>query len=73
MVTIMGFTSEEKAELAAYQLKGVAKIWFQQWKELTGVDASPTWDEFKMAFLDHFFPLELREWQNEGVYEFEAG
>ena len=21
----------------------------------------PTWDEFKTAFLDHFFPLELRE------------
>src|SRR5687767_12781856 len=28
---------------------------------LRGVDAPPSWDEFKSAFLDHFFPLELRE------------
>src|SRR5688572_3403425 len=61
VVTIMGVTSEEKAELAAYQLKGVAQIWFEQWKELRGVDVLPTWEEFKTAFLDHFFPLELRE------------
>src|SRR5687767_5621690 len=61
VVTIMGVTSEEKAELAAYQLKGVAQIWFEQWRELRGVDALPSWDEFKAAFLDHFFPLELRE------------
>ena len=37
VVTIMGVTSEERAELAAYQLKGVAQIWFKQWKELMGV------------------------------------
>ena len=61
VVTIMGVTSEKRAELAAYQLKGVAQIWFEQWKELRGVDALPTWDEFKTAFLDHFFPLKLRE------------
>src|SRR5688572_4751983 len=57
----MGVTSEEKAELAAYQLKGVAQIWFEQWKELRGINAFPSWDEFKTAFLDHFFPLKLRE------------
>ena len=61
VVTIIGVTPVEKAELAAYQLKGVAHIWFEQWKELRGVDVLPTWDEFKTAFLDHFFPLELRE------------
>ena len=54
VVTIMGVTSEERAKLAAYQLKGVAQIWFEQWKELRGVDALPTWDEFKTAILDHF-------------------
>ena len=61
VVTIMGVTSEERAELAAYQLKGVAQILFEQWRELRGVDALPTWDEFKTTFLVHFFPLELRE------------
>src|SRR5688572_13671249 len=57
----MGVTLVEKAEPAAYQLKGEAEIWFEQWKELRGVDALPTWDEFKTAFLDHFFPHELRK------------
>src|SRR5687767_7770432 len=61
VVTIMGVTTEEKAELAAYQLKGADHNWFEQWKELRGVDGLPTWYEFKVAFLDHFFPLELRE------------
>ena len=30
-----------KAELAAYQLKGVAQIWFNQWKEGWEINASP--------------------------------
>ncbi|WMV29366.1 hypothetical protein MTR67_022751, partial [Solanum verrucosum] len=29
---IIGVTPMEKAELAAYQLKGVAQIWYNQWK-----------------------------------------
>lgn len=33
VLAIMGVRSEEKAELAAYQLKGLAQIWFTQWKE----------------------------------------
>src|SRR5688572_8712493 len=61
VVTIMAGTSEERAELAAYQLKGVAQIWFEQWKELREGDAPPRWNESKTAFLDHFIPLELRE------------
>src|SRR5688572_18646117 len=57
VVTIMGVTPEEKAELAAYQLKGVAQIWFEQWKELRGVDALPTGMSSKRHFLITSFPL----------------
>ncbi|WMV24244.1 hypothetical protein MTR67_017629 [Solanum verrucosum] len=32
VLMIMGVTLVEKAELAAYQLKGVAQIWYNQWK-----------------------------------------
>src|SRR5688572_31042445 len=32
IVDIMGVSPTEKAELAAYQLKGIAQIWFNQWK-----------------------------------------
>lgn len=32
VLAIMGVTLDEKAELAAFQLKGVAHIWHTQWK-----------------------------------------
>src|SRR5688572_25738264 len=35
--------------------------WFEQWRELRGVNVPPTWNEFKTTFLDHFFPLELKK------------
>src|SRR5688572_18746514 len=61
IVNIMGVTPIEKAELARYQLQGVAQEWYSQWVETRMVVGPVTWDEFKVAFLDHFFPLELRE------------
>ncbi|WMV50072.1 hypothetical protein MTR67_043457 [Solanum verrucosum] len=40
----------------------VSEIWFNQWKEEMTIDANPLdWDKFKGAFLDRFFPFELRE------------
>src|SRR5688572_5444607 len=62
IVDIMGVSPTEKAELAAYQLKGIAQIWYTQWKaSRLGDDGPITWGEFKRAFLDHYFPMELRE------------
>ena len=58
----MGVSSQEKAELAAYQLKDVAQVWYEQWKEETPIREGPiNWGSFKMAFLDRFFPLEFKE------------
>ncbi|WMV29770.1 hypothetical protein MTR67_023155 [Solanum verrucosum] len=52
----------EKAELAAYQLKWVAQIWFNQWKEARPVKAGPIeWERFKCVFLDRLFHLDMRE------------
>ena len=61
ILTIMDVGACEKAELAAYQLKGVAQIWFDQWKGEKGNGYVVLWEEFKLAFLNRFFPLELRE------------
>ena len=33
VLSAMGFTSREKAELASYQLRYVAEIWYTQWKD----------------------------------------
>ena len=29
----MGVSSQEKVELTAYQLKDVAQVWYEQWKD----------------------------------------
>ncbi|MCF7184035.1 retrotransposon gag domain-containing protein, partial [Corynebacterium sp. MC-13] len=50
-----------KVELAAYQLKGVAQIWYDQWKGEKGNGYVVFWEEFKLTLLNRFFPLELRE------------
>lgn len=64
----MGLMSVDSVDLGAYQLKGMAQIWFKQWKENRAMDAGLVdWIEFKGAFLDRFFPLELRE---EKIQEF---
>ncbi|XP_055801685.1 uncharacterized protein LOC129870831 [Solanum dulcamara] len=61
VVAIFGQTSKEKAKLVAYQLKGVAHVWYSQWKSKR-VDEGPIgWEDFKLAFLDRFLRLELRE------------
>lgn len=55
-------TETEGVELVAYQLKDVANVWYNQWEESRGENVEPAnWDEFEGAFLDHFFPQELRE------------
>jgi len=62
VLMIMRVTPIEKVELAAYQLKGVAQFWFNQWKEGRVVEAGPLDSEnFKVAFLDKLFSLEMRE------------
>ncbi|WMV51096.1 hypothetical protein MTR67_044481, partial [Solanum verrucosum] len=68
VLMIVCVTPVEMAELDAYQIKGVAQVWFNQWKEERAVDAGPLdWKKFKGAFLDRFFPLEIRD---EKVLEF---
>ncbi|KAH0754464.1 hypothetical protein KY290_024734 [Solanum tuberosum] len=61
ILAIMGMRLEDKAELAVYQLKGVAQIWYNQSKEEKGANYVVPREEFKMAFLNRFFPLELWE------------
>ncbi|WMV46601.1 hypothetical protein MTR67_039986, partial [Solanum verrucosum] len=62
ILAIMEVQPVEKAELVTYQLKGIAQIWFNQWKEARPEELSPIeWKRFKSALLDMFFPLEMRE------------
>ena len=51
-----------KTKLIAYQLKDVAKVWYEQQKGERPVGARPIdWELLKPIFLDTLFPLKLRE------------
>ena len=51
-----------KIELVAYQLKDVAQIWYEQWKDSRPIGAgSIGWETFMLDLLDRLFPRELRE------------
>ncbi|KAH0710910.1 hypothetical protein KY284_012337 [Solanum tuberosum] len=59
---VMQVTGNDRDDLASYQLKDVAHIWYTQWKENRGTNAAPiTWECFSETFLDKFFLRELRE------------
>ena len=53
MVIAMGVTHTEKVELAVYQHKDVAQVWFELWR-----DGRPFWEipidseVFKVSILD---------------------
>lgn len=69
----MGVSSKEKAELVAYQLKWVMKIWYEQWVEERGLGVSQIeWEEFKGTFLDQFLKLELREDKVQDIHQPQA-
>ena len=58
----MGVSTTEKVEFVAYQLKDVAQTWYNQWKDSRDLGDGPmSWEIFKNAFLDRFFPKEKRE------------
>ncbi|WMV41387.1 hypothetical protein MTR67_034772 [Solanum verrucosum] len=58
----MHVTDAERIELATYQLKSVAMIWFDQLKK-GRVEGAPIFSfvVFESAFMGRFFPRELRK------------
>lgn len=64
----------EGVEVASYQLKDVVNVWYTQWEGSRGEDVEPaSWEEFETAFLDHFFPQELREAKAEEFVNLKQG
>ena len=55
VVYVMGVTPREKAELAAYQLKHVVEVGFEQWRVERPLERGQVYlEEFKKAFQDSF-------------------
>ena len=59
ILVYMGSIDTEKAELASYQLKDVALKMLQDSHALRGVRI--TWELFKTACIERFFPREMRK------------
>ena len=67
-------TSREKAELASYQLREVAKVWYTQWKDNSPVESDLIeWEEFKEDFLRKYFPCKRREVKVEEFINIKQG
>ncbi|XP_049391469.1 uncharacterized protein LOC125855827 [Solanum stenotomum] len=59
---VMHVADAEPVEVASYQLKGVARVWYDQWmKSRAERTLIVSWVVFEEAFLGSFFPRELRE------------
>ncbi|KAH0720138.1 hypothetical protein KY284_005168 [Solanum tuberosum] len=59
---VMHVADTEWVELAAYQMKGVTRIWLDQWKKNRAEDAPhASWASFDVAFLGRFFSREMKE------------
>lgn len=49
-------------QLASQRLKDITSLWYEQWEEARGKDATPTeWDEFMNAIIDQFYPIDLMQ------------
>ncbi|WMV55213.1 hypothetical protein MTR67_048598, partial [Solanum verrucosum] len=61
MFDALHLADTERVELATYQLKNVARTWFDQWKGGRAEDAPlASWACFEEACLRCFFPRELK-------------
>ncbi|WMV32871.1 hypothetical protein MTR67_026256 [Solanum verrucosum] len=62
MFEVMRVADAERVELVTYQLKSIARIWFDQWKKGRAEGASIlSWAMFESAFIGRLFSRELRE------------
>ena len=58
----LGMNPREKAELSAYQLKDVAQVCIERWRDERPLrEGLVDWEVFKMSFRDSFFPIKFRE------------
>ncbi|XP_069144584.1 uncharacterized protein [Solanum lycopersicum] len=74
ILVAMGATDIEKAELASYQLKDVAQTWCKMWRDSRVLEGVPvTWELFKTAFLERFFPREMKEAKVEEFINLKQG
>ena len=67
----IGVSSNEKVELATYQLNYVAQTLYTEWKDNRVFKVGPvSWEVFRKAFLDRLFSRDKREAKVEEFIKF---
>ncbi|KAF3636306.1 hypothetical protein FXO38_24273 [Capsicum annuum] len=62
ILKVMLVDKVERVKLVVYWLKYLENQWYYEWEDSKSENVEPTvWAELVEAFLDRFFPLELRE------------
>ncbi|KAF3631042.1 Cyclin-B2-5 [Capsicum annuum] len=62
ILRVVHATDVEDVEFATYQLKDVAYQWYKEWKQSRGDEVEQAmWERLFGAFLDRFFPQELKK------------
>jgi hypothetical protein len=56
-------SDENRVLFAAQQLRGIARLWWDQFHAMQPADHVVTWDEFRTAFRAHHIPAGLIEWK----------
>ena len=74
IIVTMRAIDTEKAELASYHLKDVAETWCKMLKDSRAFGGvSITWEMFKAAFLERFFPKDIRKAKVEDFINLKQG
>jgi hypothetical protein len=60
---IIPCADSSKASFAAQQLRGAARIWWDNFYAMQPAGHVITWDEFRTAFRAHYIPAGLLEWK----------
>ena len=66
---LISYEGPKRVQMAAFMLKGTAKVWFNLWKRSLPEGTVITWEEFKEKFLAEYQPECLRE---RRAYEFKS-
>ncbi|XP_028088651.1 uncharacterized protein LOC114289174 [Camellia sinensis] len=66
-------TDDQKVTYATFMLQGIANDWWQMEKRIHEHDANPyTWERFKKAFNEKYFPRSVRLQKKKGIFEVRA-
>ncbi|KAH0716630.1 hypothetical protein KY285_012661 [Solanum tuberosum] len=62
VLRVMHASVTKAVELASFQLRDVAILWYEAWERSRGPDVPPEeWEDFSEAILAHYLPREVRE------------